>query len=117
MFKKFLLAAAVMATMASPAMAHGHVDVSFNFVPQQQVAYVAPQPDVVWVPGYWAWGYGRYYWVDGQYVAAQPRAFIAENPWIQHGWRHRHWEGERFANRDDDDRYEGRRDWHEGRRR
>jgi hypothetical protein len=30
----------------------------------------APEPDYLWTPGYWAWGYGGYYWVPGCWVAA-----------------------------------------------
>jgi hypothetical protein len=30
----------------------------------------APDPDYLWTPGYWAWGYGGYYWVPGGWVAA-----------------------------------------------
>jgi hypothetical protein len=31
---------------------------------------LAPGPDYIWTPGYWAWGPGGYYWVPGYWVEA-----------------------------------------------
>jgi Copper amine oxidase N-terminal domain/WXXGXW repeat (2 copies) len=31
---------------------------------------VAPAPNYIWTPGYWAWGPGGYYWVPGAWVQA-----------------------------------------------
>lgn len=44
-----------------------------------------PQPDDIWVPGYWAWGPGGYYWVPGTWVAApQPGLLWTPGYW---GWQ------------------------------
>lgn len=81
------LVAAALGAVALPAAARTNVDFFVNIAPPPVYREVVPAPRVgyVWVPGYWDWRYGRYYWVAG-------------------GWsRHRHgyyYEPVRWAYRD-----------------
>jgi hypothetical protein len=44
-----------------------------------------PQPQDIWIPGYWAWGPGGYYWVPGTWVQApQPGYLWTPGYW---GWQ------------------------------
>jgi hypothetical protein len=43
-----------------------------------------PGPNFIWMPGYWAWGDGGYYWVPGTWVAApEPGLYWTPGYW---GW-------------------------------
>ena len=55
-----------------------------------------PQPNYVWMPGYWAWGPGGYYWVPGTWVAAaQPGYYWTPGYWgyngANYGWNPGYW--------------------------
>jgi hypothetical protein len=43
-----------------------------------------PQPDLLWTPGYWAWGTDGYYWVPGAWVPAPYRGALWTPPYW--GW-------------------------------
>ena|GEM_PF-1186880 len=56
----------------------------------------APDPNEVWMPGYWAWGPGGYYWVPGTWVPApQPGLLWTPGYWdAQNGyyaWHQGYW--------------------------
>jgi hypothetical protein len=72
--------------IATPALASAQTffDISFggvgfgggifvDFAPPALPYYnqpPCPGPNFIWMPGYWAWGDGGYYWVPGTWVAA-----------------------------------------------
>jgi hypothetical protein len=72
--------------IATPALASAQTffDISFgsggfgsglfvNFAPPPLPYYnqpPCPGPNFIWMPGYWAWGEGGYYWVPGTWTAA-----------------------------------------------
>ena len=69
-----LVLAAVMLAAPIAAPAQVSVGVSVTFGPPALPVYVqppCPDPDFIWVPGYWAWDpdFG-YYWVPGMWVLA-----------------------------------------------
>jgi len=56
-----------------PASSHAGVFVSINFGPPVLPVYVqpiCPQPNLIWMPGYWAYGDDGYFWVPGAWVPA-----------------------------------------------
>src|ERR1039458_4060037 len=56
-----------------PASSHAQIAISVGFAPPELPVYeqpFCPQPNLMWVPGYWAWGDGDYYWVPGAWVPA-----------------------------------------------
>ncbi|HEV2214407.1 MAG TPA: YXWGXW repeat-containing protein, partial [Terracidiphilus sp.] len=56
-----------------PAVSHAGVFISVGFAPPPLPVYVqpmCPQPGLMWVPGYWAYGPDGYYWVPGAWVPA-----------------------------------------------
>ena len=61
------LVAASLGAVALPAAARTNVDFFVNIAPPPVYREVVPAPRVgyVWVPGYWDWRRGRYYWVGG----------------------------------------------------
>ncbi len=70
-----LLTGAALATgllLAAPApQAHAAVVVVAGFAPPPIPVYDQPEcpgDGYLWTPGYWAWGDGGYYWVDGAWV-------------------------------------------------
>lgn len=70
-----LLAAAALtgaALVAAPTPeAHAAVFVSVGIAPPAIPLYeqpLCPGDGYIWTPGYWAWGPGGYYWVDGAWV-------------------------------------------------
>jgi YXWGXW repeat-containing protein len=59
--------------LAAPVATNAAVFVSVNFAPPPIPVYVqpvAPAPDFIWIPGYWAYGPYGYYWVPGTWVLA-----------------------------------------------
>jgi hypothetical protein len=68
--RAFVLAVSLLVV---PALASAAVFVSVNFAPPAIPVYVqpiAPGPDFIWIPGYWAYGPDGYYWVPGTWVLA-----------------------------------------------
>jgi hypothetical protein len=56
-----------------PASSFAGVFISVNFGPPVLPIYVqpiCPQPDLIWTPGYWAYGDEGYFWVPGAWVPA-----------------------------------------------
>jgi len=56
-----------------PATSNAGVFISINFGPPVLPVYVqpvCPQPNLVWMPGYWAYGDEGYFWVPGAWVPA-----------------------------------------------
>jgi len=56
-----------------PASSYAGVFISVNFGPPVLPVYVqpvCPQPNLLWTPGYWAYGDEGYYWVPGAWVPA-----------------------------------------------
>jgi hypothetical protein len=65
--------ALVLATLPVASFAGIAVGVSIDIAPPPLPVYVqpvAPGPDFIWTPGYWAWGDEGYYWVPGTWVVA-----------------------------------------------
>jgi hypothetical protein len=62
------------ATYFSPGTA-SYVDTPPPPIPVYEQPYV-PEPNVVWQPGYWAWGSYGYYWVPGAWVAAPQPGYL-----------------------------------------
>jgi hypothetical protein len=69
------LAAAALATAALVAMpasqAGAQVVITAGYAPPAIPVYeqpLCPGDGYLWTPGYWAWGDGGYYWVDGAWV-------------------------------------------------
>lgn len=56
-----------------PAPSYAGVFISVGFAPPPLPVYVqppCPEPGLMWVPGYWAYGPDGYYWVPGAWVPA-----------------------------------------------
>jgi hypothetical protein len=56
-----------------PAVSHAGIFISVNFGPPVLPVYEVPpcpQPNLIWTPGYWAYGDEGYYWVPGAWVPA-----------------------------------------------
>ncbi len=56
-----------------PATSHAGVFISVNFAPPVMPVYEqppCPEPNLIWTPGYWAYGEDGYYWVPGAWVPA-----------------------------------------------
>jgi hypothetical protein len=56
-----------------PASSYAGVFISVNFGPPVMPVYVqpiCPAPNLMWTPGYWAYGPEGYYWVPGAWVPA-----------------------------------------------
>jgi hypothetical protein len=56
-----------------PASAHAGIFISVGFAPPVLPIYVqpiCPEPNLMWMPGYWAYGDDGYYWVPGAWVPA-----------------------------------------------
>jgi hypothetical protein len=67
------LVAAIVAAVPATSSAQVFVGVGVTIAPPAIPVYVqppCPQPNFMWMPGYWAWGPGGYYWVPGTWVAA-----------------------------------------------
>ena len=67
----FLLA--LLLPLIPATQAHAGVFISVNFGPPTLPVYVqppCPDPNLIWTPGYWAYGPEGYYWVPGAWVPA-----------------------------------------------
>lgn len=56
-----------------PVSSYAGVFISVNFGPPVLPVYVqpvCPQPNLIWTPGYWAYGDDGYFWVPGAWVPA-----------------------------------------------
>jgi WXXGXW repeat (2 copies) len=56
-----------------PASSYAGVFISINFGPPVLPVYeqpICPQPNLIWMPGYWAYGDDGYFWVPGAWVPA-----------------------------------------------
>jgi hypothetical protein len=61
------------ALFVAPALSSAATFISVSFAPPPLPVYaqpVAPGPDFMWIPGYWAWNGVGYYWVPGTWVLA-----------------------------------------------
>jgi hypothetical protein len=58
--------------LQSPAQLTIGASISVNLAPPPLPVYQqppVPEPGLIWMPGYWAWGPGGYFWVPGSWVA------------------------------------------------
>jgi hypothetical protein len=70
-FARWLVLALLLSLI--PATSNAGVFISVGFAPPVLPVYVqppCPQPGLMWVPGYWAYGPDGYYWVPGEWVPA-----------------------------------------------
>jgi WXXGXW repeat (2 copies) len=68
---RWLLLALLLSVL--PASSYGAVFISVGFAPPVLPIYEAPPcpaPNMIWTPGYWAYGPDGYYWVPGAWVPA-----------------------------------------------
>ena len=76
-----------------PASSHAQISISVGFAPPMLPVYEqppCPEPNLIWVPGYWAYGYNDYYWVPGAWVEAPYEgALWTPNYWGWYGGRYR----------------------------
>ena len=70
-----------------PVSSHAGVFISVGIAPPVLPVYVqpdCPEPGLMWIPGYWAYGDDGYYWVPGAWVPAPyPGALWTPGYW---GW-------------------------------
>jgi hypothetical protein len=70
------------------SQAHAGVFISVGFAPPVLPVYVqppCPQPNLIWSPGYWAYGDDGYYWVPGAWVPAPYEGALWTPPYW--GWQ------------------------------
>lgn len=70
-----------------PASSFAGVFISVGFAPPVLPVYVqppCPEPGLIWVPGYWAYGEDGYYWVPGTWVPAPYEGALWTPPYW--GW-------------------------------
>jgi hypothetical protein len=61
---------------------------------QVEVIPAPPEPDFIWVGGYWDWSWGRYVWVGGHYEhPAHPHDVWVRSRWERRGDRYVRVEG------------------------
>jgi len=68
---RLLLVALLLSLCAAPSFAR--VFISVGFAPPVMPVYeqpLCPEPNLMWQPGYWAYGDDGYYWVPGAWVPA-----------------------------------------------
>jgi hypothetical protein len=80
---------AALGALPSASFAQFSIGISINIAPPALPVYVqpvCPEPNLIWMPGYWAYApEGGYYWVPGAWVAApQPGLLWTPGYW---GWR------------------------------
>jgi hypothetical protein len=82
---RWLLLALLLSLCSAPSFAR--VFISVGFAPPIMPVYeqpLCPEPNMMWQPGYWAYGDDGYYWVPGAWVpAAYPGALWTPGYW---GW-------------------------------
>lgn len=64
---------AIVSVLAFPAISSGSVFVSVAIAPPVLPVYaqpLCPGPDYIWMPGYWGYGPGGYFWIPGTWVLA-----------------------------------------------
>jgi hypothetical protein len=91
-FGILLTIALIWAVVPAPASAQVDLVVAVNFGPPAIPYYEQPPnmaPNYIWMPGYWAWGYGGYYWVPGTWVAAaEPGYLWTPGYWAFNGYNY-----------------------------
>jgi hypothetical protein len=63
----------MLAVLVLAAPSYAGVFISVNFAPPMLPVYeqpLCPAPDLMWTPGYWAYGQDGYFWVPGAWVPA-----------------------------------------------
>jgi len=73
LFRSARLLLLALLVCAIPAVSHAGIFISVSFGPPVLPVYVmppCPQPNLIWTPGYWAYGDEGYYWVPGAWVPA-----------------------------------------------
>ena len=82
---RWLFVALLLSLVSAPSFAR--VFISVGFAPPVMPVYeqpLCPEPNLMWQPGYWAYGDDGYYWVPGAWVpAAYPGALWTPGYW---GW-------------------------------
>jgi WXXGXW repeat (2 copies) len=102
LFRSFILVSAGLAAVAAPVVAHSQISIGFsiNVAPPILPVYVqpvCPEPNLIWTPGYWAWGGpDGYYWVPGTWVPApEPGLLWTPGYWGfvggHYGWNDGYW--------------------------
>ena len=79
---------ALLLPFVSTSQAHAGVYISVGFAPPILPVYVqppCPEPDLIWSPGYWAYGEDGYYWVPGAWVPAPYEGALWTPPYW--GWQ------------------------------
>jgi hypothetical protein len=94
MIKQTLLAAAVVATLATANMASAAVIVDVAPPAARVEAVPAPRPGYVWTPGYWNYAGHRHVWVAGTWARERPGYEYHPAAWAQ---RDGHWVLDRGA--------------------
>ncbi|HTX58766.1 MAG TPA: YXWGXW repeat-containing protein, partial [Verrucomicrobiae bacterium] len=101
-FKLFssILIAALVIGLPTPSSAQVSIGIGVSlFAPPALPVYVqppAPAPNMIWNPGYWAWGPYGYYWVPGTWVVA-PQVGVYWTPGYwgynggQYAWNAGYW--------------------------
>src|ERR1035437_5321228 len=75
-----------------PASSHAQISISVGFAPPMLPVYeqpYCPEPNLMWVPGYWAYGDDDYYWVPGAWVDPPYEGAL----WTPYYWG---WSGGRY---------------------
>lgn len=54
--------------------------------PQREIVYARPAPDVIWVPGYYAYDGYRYVWIEGRWARPPHRGYRG---YVAPHWQHR----------------------------
>lgn len=88
------LIAVFILSLSAPANAQFMAGLTIDVAPPALPAYttipLAPAPNYMWQPGYWAWGPAGYYWVPGTWVAAPQQGYL----WTPGYWG---WNGNGYA--------------------
>ncbi len=74
------------------ASLYAQLFIRVGFAPPPLPVYeqpLCPEPGLMWIPGYWAYGDAGYYWVPGTWMPAPSPGFL----WTPHYWG---WEGGRY---------------------
>lgn len=77
--RRFERAALILALAAVSGLAYSQVAISISIAPPELPVYdqpPCPAPNLIWTPGYWAWGEDGYYWVPGAWVEAPEEGLL-----------------------------------------
>src|SRR5450755_899379 len=96
---RWLVFAVMMLSLSAASFAQIAVGISVRVAPPALPVYtqpVAPGPDQIWTPGYWAWNDDAgYYWVPGTWVAAPVGLLWTPGYWGfsdgAYGWHRGYW--------------------------